>query len=139
MRISELLELLRIEDIFDIHEVEIAIMEVSGKLSIMKKSQFQTVTLKDMKIKSANKGLNTDLIYDGIILEPNLEKRGLSKKWLYEQLYKQSIKDPSEVFYATINSSGEIYIAKYEDHINTNIIPESYSNKREVNKENENS
>lgn len=130
-RVSDLLEMLRSKDIFDIVEVEIAILEIGGTLSVLKKAQFQTITRKDMKISASNKGLNTDLIYDGIILEPNLIKKNLTKAWLIEELKKHNIKDISEVFYATINSSGELYIDKYEDNINLSNIPSTYANKEE--------
>lgn len=135
LRITDLIELLRQKDVFDFSEVEIAIMEVSGTISVMKKPEYQNVTLKDLKIQGNKKGLNTDLIYDGEILEPNLKKKDLSKEWLYEQLDKYNIKDPSEVFYATLNSSGKLYIDKYEDEVNLKKIPATYSNK---DKENEN-
>lgn len=128
-RLTDLIELLRQRDVFDIHEVEIAIIEVNGKLSIIKKSQYDNVTLKDMKISAKTKGLNTDLIIDGRILSANLEKKNLTKVWLDEQLAKRNIKDPKDVFYATINSSGEIYIDKYKDDINLNDIPITFSNK----------
>lgn len=128
-RLSDLLEMLRQKDIFDISEVEIAVLEISGAFSVLKKAEYQTVTLKDMKIKRTNQGLSTELIYDGIILNENLKKKNLSEKWLYETLKKHNIKDPSEVFYAAINSKGEIYLDKYDDHMNINEIPATYANK----------
>lgn len=129
LRITDLLELLRQHDIFDIHEVHIAIIEVNGKLSVIKKSEYENPTLKDLKLTSKNKGLNTDLIHDGRILSSNLQKRNLNIAWLTEQLAKRNIKDPKEVFYATINDSGNIYIDKYVDQINLDDIPITYSNK----------
>lgn len=129
LRITDLLELLRQHDIFDIQEVHIAIIEVNGKLSVIKKSEYENPTLKDLKLTSKNKGLNTDLIHDGRILSSNLQKRNLNIAWLTEQLAKRNIKDPKEVFYATINDSGNIYIDKYVDQINLDDIPITYSNK----------
>jgi uncharacterized membrane protein YcaP (DUF421 family) len=90
-----------------------------------------------MKIQASKKGLNTDLIYDGIILEPNLKKKNLTIYWLKEQLKKHNIKDLSEVFYASLNSSGNIYIDKYNDEVNLQNIPASYSNKDKENENNE--
>ena len=131
IRITDLLELLRQKDIFDISEVEIAVIEINGTLSVIKKSEYEYVTLKDMKIKKSNKGLNTDIIHDGIILEENMKNKNLTMKWLLDQLNNRNIKDPSEVFYATINSSGNIFISKYEDQNNENEIPLTYSNKED--------
>lgn len=128
-RISDLLEMLRQKNVFDISEVEIAILEISGSFTVLKKSQYQTVTLSDLNIKRSNQGLSTELIYDGVVLVPNLEKKNLTEKWLYDELKKHNIKDPSEVFYASINSSGNLYIDKYIDHIDSNNIPATYANK----------
>lgn len=128
-RISDLLEHLRQSGVFDISEVEIAIIEINGKLSLIKKSQYQTVILDDLKIKASNKGLNTDLIYDGKIILENLKKKSLSISWLNDELKKRNINDPKEVFFATINSSGKIFIDKYNEEINITNIPANYSNK----------
>ena len=129
LRITDLLELLRQHDIFDINEVYIAIIEVNGKLSVIKKAEYENATLKDLKLKSSNKELNIDLIHNGRILSSNLQKKNLSISWLKEQLAIRNIKSPKEVFYATMNNKGNIYIDKYSDNLDLNEIPITYSNK----------
>lgn len=117
-RISDILELLRNQGIFDLTEVDYAIMEPNGSLSVLKKPEYLPLTPKDMKIKVKPTGISTELIYDGVLIEENLRQMKKDKRWLMDQLKKQGIRDVSEVFLATLNDAGSLYIDKYKDHIN---------------------
>ncbi len=113
----ELLEQLRMNNIFDINQVEFAVLETNGKLTVLKKSQFQSLTPKDMNLSTDYMGLSTELIYNGVVMEHNLEKIDLDEKWLDSQLKTRGIKNPLEVYLAVINTSGELYIDLYKDHM----------------------
>lgn len=117
----DLLEQLRTNDIFDINQVEFAILETNGKLTVQKKSQYQPVTPKDMNISTDYQGLSTEIIYNGIILEHNLQKLNLDKIWLNSQLKSRGIKSPTEVYLAMINTSGELFIDLYKDRLYTHL------------------
>ena len=114
--ISDLLEQLRQKDVFDISYVEFAVLESNGNLSVLKMSQYQTLTPKDMNIPTEYAGLSTELIYDGIIIDSHLEQVNLSRGWLLSELKKKKIKDPSEVFLAVLETSGTLYIDLMKDH-----------------------
>ena len=101
---------LREKDVFDIEEVVDAILEPHGKLSVLKRSKDQPVTLKDLNIFVPNKGLPTELVKEGIILEQNLRKQNLSHEWLFNQLAAKSVQRIEEVFLATLSSDGKLYI-----------------------------
>jgi uncharacterized membrane protein YcaP (DUF421 family) len=116
-RVSDIMELLRNKDVFDLNEVDFAIIEPNGQLSVLKKPEHQPLTPKDMKITKKSSGISTELIYDGIMIEENLHQLNKNKTWLMKQLKAQGIKDISEVFLATLNPAGSFYIDKYEDHI----------------------
>lgn len=113
----DLVQLLRNKDVFDLKEIEFAILEPNGQLSVLKKSEYKNLTPKDMKIKTQPSKLSLDVIYDGIIIEENLQRLNKEKKWLLGQLKVQGIQDISEVFFATLDTSGGLYIDKYKDHI----------------------
>lgn len=113
----DLLEQLRSKDVFDISQVAFAVLETNGQLSVLKKSQFQNLTPKDMNIKTGKDGLSTELIFNGVILEHNLNRAKLDKNWLLKQLRQRKIRDPKEVYLATINVSKELYVDLYKDHI----------------------
>jgi uncharacterized membrane protein YcaP (DUF421 family) len=116
-RISDLTEQLRDKGVFDISQVEFAVLEVSGKLTVLKKSPYQPVTPKDLDLKTDYKGINTEIIYDGVIVDSNLRQVKRDRKWLERELKKQGIKNAAEVFYAEVDPSGKLYIDKYEDKI----------------------
>ena len=90
-RTSDLLEQLRKKDVFDLTEVEFAVLETNGQLSVLKKSQYLPVTPQDLKIPTVYKGMSTELIYDGKIIEQNLKQVNLDRHWLEEELKKQGI------------------------------------------------
>lgn len=116
-RTSDILSLLRNQGIFDINQVNFAIIEPNGQLSVMLKPEYQPLTPKDMNIQVQDMGLDTILIYDGIIIEKNLKQIKKDKSWLTEQLKTRRINDISEVFIASVSPSGNFYIDKYSDHV----------------------
>ena len=116
-RISDLTEQLRDKGIFDMSLVEFAILETSGKLTVLKKSQYQPVTPKDLNIKTKYNGVSTELIYDGVVVENNLKQVNRDRKWLEKELKKSGVNRVSEVFFAELETSGKLYIDKYKDHI----------------------
>jgi len=116
-RVSDVLVLLRNKEIFDVSEVDFAIIEPNGQLSVLKKPENEPLTAKDMNIKKQKKGISTEIIYDGILFEENLRQLKKDKAWLMKELKKKGISQISEVFLATLNEEGTLYIDKYEDHI----------------------
>jgi uncharacterized membrane protein YcaP (DUF421 family) len=112
MNINELMMKLREKNSFNLADVEFAIMETDGQISVMPKSDKQPLTPSDMNIKVKSTGLTKDIIIDGNIMEENLKDAGLDRKWLDLELQNQNIKDASEVFYAGVDGSGKLFISK---------------------------
>jgi uncharacterized membrane protein YcaP (DUF421 family) len=125
-RLSDLLEQLRKKDVFDLTEVEFAVLETNGQLSVLKKSQYQPITPNDLQIPTKYKGMSTELIYDGKIIKQNLKQLNLDQQWLEKELKKQGINSPSEVFLASLNTEGNLFIDKYKDNIKTPINISDY-------------
>ncbi|MDR3585246.1 MAG: DUF421 domain-containing protein [Desulfosporosinus sp.] len=101
---------LREEKVFNLKEVEFAIMEPDGKLSILLKPLYQTVTAEDLHLTTAYKGLPTLLIREGKYVEEGLKSLGITKNWLMTQLQDRKIGEVSEVFLAQLDTSGQLYI-----------------------------
>lgn len=114
---DDLLEQLRIKSVFDISEVEYAILETNGNLSILKKPELLPLTPKDMNIKARSTGIGIELIYSGKILEQNLKQIDKDKAWLKAQLKKYKVKDPADVFLAVVNQNGKLNVFKYNEKI----------------------
>lgn len=117
IRISDIMVLLRNKGVFDLNEVDYVIMEPNGQISVLKKSEHLPLTPKDMNISVSPTGISTELIYDGEIVEENLREMNKDTKWLMKELKKRGIKDVSEVFLATLNDAGSLYVDKYKDNI----------------------
>lgn len=116
-KVSDIMGLLRNKDVFDLSQVDFAIIESNGQLSVLKKAEYEPLTAKDMNISKSPTGISTELIYDGILIEQNLRQLSKNKNWIMNQLKAQGINDISEVFLATLTPSGSLYIDKYKDHI----------------------
>ncbi len=116
-RVGDIQVLLRNQGIFDLNEVDYAIVEPNGNLSVLKKPEYLPLTAKDMNISVTPTGISTELIYDGKLIEENLKQMKKDKQWLMNELKKQGIKDISEVFLLTLNDAGSLYIDKYQDNL----------------------
>lgn len=101
---------LREKGIFDFNEVEYAILEPHGQLSVLKKTQHLPITPSVMNITVSYKGMSTEIIKDGKLLEQNLHQQDLSHQWLIDQLSVQNL-NIDDVFYAAVNTNNELYIS----------------------------
>jgi uncharacterized membrane protein YcaP (DUF421 family) len=128
LRLTDLVGMLRQQGVFDVSEVECAILESDGELSVLKKSQFLPLTPNDMKMQTKYKGLNTILIYDGEILRQNLKDINHDEDWLMKVLKKENITSISEVFFASADPQDTLYVSKYKYNIAIN-GHDTFSNK----------
>lgn len=107
---DELISELRSKDVFSIADVEFALFEPGGKISVQKKSQKQPLTPSDIYRPTQYDGLPTNLIMDGVILDDALRSLNLSRAWLRHQLGKQNIQDTTEVSLAQLDTKGNLYV-----------------------------
>ncbi|WP_227936063.1 DUF421 domain-containing protein [Alkalihalobacillus deserti] len=101
---------LRQNNATDLSEVDYAILEMNGSVSVIKKSNYESVTLNDLEKNVPSKGYTSVLIEDGRIIEANVEKFG-SLDWLREQIQTKGFANPKEIFVMTIDESGQIYVS----------------------------
>lgn len=111
--VNELQERLRGNNIFDLGDVEYAILETNGQMTVIPKPEKRNVTLEDMNIEADYTGLPYDLVIDGVIQEDNLNKISKSKEWLQKEVNKFNF-EPEEALVVTINGKGEIFCQKKE-------------------------
>ena len=114
--LNDLLSQLRLKDIFDISELKFAIVEANGHVSVIKKLQFRDL-LDSMNFPTDSETLNNDVIFNGIIIEDNLEKFSLSLQWLNDELNEKGINSPRLVFYAYQDSNKVLVIDTYKDKV----------------------
>lgn len=116
-RALDLMQQLRDKGIFDLNEVAFAILEVNGKLSVLKKPQYQPVTPQHLNIPPLPSGIGTELIYDGQIIKQNLKDLNITEEWLHSQLKAKGINNISEVFLATLTPGGSFFVDTYKDRL----------------------
>jgi uncharacterized membrane protein YcaP (DUF421 family) len=110
-----LLSELRAQEIFHIEDVEFALLEPSGKLSVQKKTQNQTITAKDLHMTTVYDGLPTNLVLDGVVLKDALQSLHLSHSWLVAQLQKQNLTDFTQISLAQLDTQGNLYVDVKKD------------------------
>lgn len=119
--INDFLEQAREQGYFDISEIAYAVMESSGKISIMPKSEYSAVINKDMKIKKEKASIPASIIIDGNIMEENLKKYGKTRKWLEQQL-KNKHKTVESIFLATIDKNDNLVLFDQTNHKATDVL-----------------
>lgn len=111
--LNELEEKLRSNNVMNIGDVEFAILETSGDISVIQKPNKRTTTPEDFNIMPDYEGMTYNLVIDGKILNENLKLIDKNYDWLKKQTQKfQMI--PEEALIVTINEKGNIYCQKKE-------------------------
>ena len=100
--IDELLEELRAQGYSSIEDIKYAVLENSGKLSLLPREKGDVT-------------LPVVIISDGRILDVNLKQRGLNRVWLEKQLAQQKISSPQEVFLLTVDEYNAVFLIKKEN------------------------
>ena len=98
--LSEFMVMCRQQGYFDLTNIQTAVFEYNGKLTILPVSSQRPATPKDMNLAPEQELLFTELIMDGRILKDNLKRMGLELTWLNKQLEQRHIHSAEEVFLA---------------------------------------
>ncbi|MDP4117992.1 MAG: DUF421 domain-containing protein [Bacillota bacterium] len=112
--VNSLLQECRSQGYFDIADIQYAISESNGKVSVMPKWNKKPVMTEDMAIPSQEQQLTANIIIDGKIMPRNLKHIGKDEQWLKKELEKQKVDKISDVFFATadINGNLKVYLNK---------------------------
>lgn len=113
---EDLMEQLRIKNVYKIADVEFALMETSGEISVLLKSQNQPITPKLMEWSVAPVEEGQVIIMDGVIMDEPLATAGLNRRWVRTELQKAGVA-LENVFLAQVDKGGELYLDLYDDKI----------------------
>ena len=120
--INDLLEECRSCGYFDLEEIEYAIMEVNGTVSIMPKSKYKPITVKDMDLKEKKQSLCANIIIDGKIMFNNLKNMNKDEKWLLKELKIKGYKT-FDIILATLDSFDKLtFYERNNDKKTKNIL-----------------
>ncbi|MBF7084581.1 DUF421 domain-containing protein [Desulfallas sp. Bu1-1] len=113
---EDLLSQLRRKNVFNFADVEFAVLEPTGDLSVMLKKDKQPLTAKTMGINAGMESVPQTVMLDGEIIDEHLTAMGLNRNWLYTELEKAGVA-PENVFIAQVDSAGQLYLDLFDDSI----------------------
>ena len=113
--LNDFLARCRVMGFFDLTEIELAILEPSGQLSILPKESARPTVLSDIKQPDKNASASIGVIYDGKVIDRNLKATGHELEWLERQVQKQGCKI-KDVFLATCDADNNlrVFLSKNE-------------------------
>ena len=111
--LSEFLVLCRQQGYFDLTDIQTAIFEYNGRLSILPVSTQRPATPADLELSPPQELTFTELIMDGQILDGNLKSMGFDLAWLEKQLQRHHIHSAKEVFLAACDQNQKLVIFPY--------------------------
>ncbi|MGT4652621.1 DUF421 domain-containing protein [Bacillus cereus] len=113
--LDNVLQMLREKDIFDVNDVEIALIEPNGKLTAFKKPHKLTITAEDLGIKKASDNIAYPVIIEGNIENQILTQLHLNEQWLIQELQKKDLK-MGDIFYVSVNANHELHVSLNSHH-----------------------
>lgn len=111
--INELQERLRVDNIFNLGDVEYAILETNGELTVIQKPEKRALTPQDLNINPEYEGIPYDLVVEGKVMHENLKSIGKDEIWLEKQLKKFDT-NTENTLVATIDGKGNFFCQKKE-------------------------
>ncbi|NDI33792.1 DUF421 domain-containing protein [Chengkuizengella sediminis] len=113
---DDLLSQLRKKNAFNVADVEFAVLETSGDLSVLLKNENQPITPRHLGLKLPNEQESQTVIMDGNVINEPLATIGLNREWLHTELEKLGV-TIENVFLAQVDNYGELYVDLYDDQL----------------------
>ncbi len=108
LELSEFLLLCRQEGYFNLDDIQTAVYEYNGKLSILPVSTKRPLTPEDMKLSPLPEHIGTEVIIDGRIIGSNLRRRDLSVAWLQKELKSQGYQSAKQIFLGICGKNNQL-------------------------------
>ena len=113
LELSEFLLLCRQEGYFDLNDIQSAVFEYNGKLSILPKSTKRPLNPENMGLNPKPEHIGTEIIMDGRVMDDNLKRKGLDHDWLRKELKKQGYKSAKEIFLGVCYDENQLTLFCY--------------------------
>lgn len=115
LELSEFLLLCRQEGYFNLNDIQTAVFEYNGKLSILPISTKRPLNPEDMELNPEPEHIGTEIIMDGKVIGDNLKRKGLNDDWLQIELKKQGYKSPKEIFLGVCYDENQLTLFPMKD------------------------
>ena len=110
--LTEFMVLCRQQGYFNLNDIQTAVFEYNGTLTILPVCTKRPLNPFDMNIQPEPEGICTELIMDGVIMDENLKRAGLDQTWLKNELKAQGIKNEKQVFLAVCDNQNQLTVFK---------------------------
>lgn len=115
MNTNELMLLLREKGVFKVSDIEMAVLETNGELSVLLKTDKQPVNANMLGIQVQQEFGPSLLIMDGKLMNKSLESLGYKEEWLLNEIQKHGANKISDVFLAQVDAKGQLYVDLYDE------------------------
>ena len=115
LELSEFLLLCRQEGYFNLNDIQSAVFEYNGKLSILPVSTKRPLNPEDMELNPKPEHIGTEIIMDGRVMDDNLKRKGLNDDWLQKELKKQGYKSTKEIFLGICYDENQLNLFPMKD------------------------
>lgn len=115
LELSEFLLLCRQEGYFNLNDIQTAVFEYNGKLSILPVSTKRPLNPEDMELNPKPEHTGTEIIMDGRVMDDNLKRKGLNGDWLRKELKKQGYKSTKEIFLGICYDDNQLTLFPMKD------------------------
>lgn len=112
--LSEFMVMCRQEGYFNLNDIQTAIFEYNGRLTVLPVSTKRPVNPADMELEPQPEHIFTEIIMDGRVIDENLKRMNLNEEWLKKQLKKQGLKSAKEVFLGLCDDKQQLSVYKFE-------------------------
>lgn len=112
--LSEFMVMCRQEGYFNLNDIQTAIFEYNGRLTVLPVSTKRPVNPEDMELEPQPEHIFTEIIMDGRVIDENLKRMNLNEEWLKKQLKKQGLKSAKEVFLGLCYDKQQLSVYKFE-------------------------
>ena len=110
MDFNDLCESLREMNYFSLDQIEYAIVETNGKLTVLPNAENSPVVASDLKLQKEKSALPIMLVCDGHLIKENMETAKVDNEFLQENIKKYGAKKIKEILLATIDNNGKFYV-----------------------------
>lgn len=114
LELSEFLLLCRQEGYFNLDDIQTAVYEYNGKLSILPVSSKRPLNPEDVELTPEQEHIGTEIIMDGRIIGSNLKRKGFDDTWLQTRLKQQGYKNAKEIFLGICGSDNKLTLYPVE-------------------------
>lgn len=109
--VDDILPLLRQQGVFNLSEVDYAVIEPGGNISVLKKANASPLTPADIGMNIPNKGLPQLFIADGLLVPNAFRGLAFDRNWLEKQIHARGFKEVSEIYLASLERDGNLYVS----------------------------